>query len=47
MGHSLFKKKWANAGLFLFIFVLFKHNIYRKTVDQPDSIEKKASTLTI
>ena len=28
-----FKKKWANPGLFLFIFVLFKHNIIEKTLD--------------
>ena len=25
-------KKWANPGLFLFIFVLFKHKLYKKTV---------------
>ena len=24
--------KWANPGLFLFIFVLFKHNIIEKTL---------------
>ena len=24
---------WANHGLFLFIFVLFKHKFYRKAVD--------------
>ena len=24
--------KWANSGLFLFIFVLFKHNFTEKTV---------------
>ena len=24
--------KWANHGLFLFIFILFKHKFYRKTV---------------
>ena len=23
---------WANLGLFLFIFVRFKHKLYRKTV---------------
>ena len=28
----LFFKKWAYPGLFLFIFVLFKHKFYRKTV---------------
>ena len=27
------KIKWANPGLFLFIFVLFEHKFYRKTVD--------------
>ena len=27
-----FLKKWANPGLFLFIFVLFKHNIIEKTL---------------
>ena len=26
-----FFKKWANPGLFLFIFILFKHKFYRKT----------------
>ena len=26
------KKKWANPGLFLFIFVLFKHNTIEKTL---------------
>ena len=25
--------KWANTDLLLFIFVLFKHKFYRKTVD--------------
>ena len=29
---SFFKKKWANPASFLFIFVLFKNNLYRKTV---------------
>ena len=29
---SQFFKKWANPGLFLFIFVLFKHKLYKKTV---------------
>ena len=27
-----FLLKWANPGLFLFIFILFKHKFYRKTV---------------
>ena len=25
-------QKWANPGLFLFIFILFKHNFTEKTV---------------
>ena len=28
----MFLKKWANHGLFLIIFVLFKHKFFRKTV---------------
>ena len=30
--HRFFKKMCANPGLFLFIFILFKHKFYRKTV---------------
>ena len=43
--------KWANPDLFLFIFVLFKHNLSRKNCShsvgfERRSPEKKTSTLT-
>ena len=30
LGKKMYFEKWANPGLFLFIFVLFKHKVYRK-----------------
>ena len=29
--HKALLFKWAYLGLFLFIFIIFKHNFYRKT----------------